>query len=181
MKNIYEVQASAFLTSTKTKLDIVEAEKQKRPLWLKKEDNHGINYTITMSNTHGTYTFDFWNSIHNREIIEAIKSIRFGIPVDWQDYKQEDLLQKEKISIHKIRQSKEAKEEAIKKYIPTEYDILACLSPLFEDTLEDFCSSFGYEEDSILSLKTFEACKEQDRNLRKLFDKQELELLTEIN
>ena len=181
MKNTYEEQASAFLASTNTKLDIIEAEKQKHPLWAKKEDNHGIHYTVTMSNPHGTYTFDFWDNIHNREIIEALKSVKLGTPQGWQDYNQEDLLKKEKISIHKIKQSKEAKAEAIKKYEPSEYDILACLSPLYEDTLEDFCSSFGYEEDSILALKTFEACKEQDRNLRKLFDRQELELLTEIS
>lgn len=64
---------------------------------------------------------------------------------------------------------------------PKVYDILACLSPLYEDNLKDFCDAFGYDEDSITALKTFEACKDQDRMLRKLFTSEELERLTEIS
>lgn len=63
---------------------------------------------------------------------------------------------------------------------PQAYDILACLSPLYEDNFSDFCSAFGYAEDSITALKTFEALKEQDRNIRKLWDRSEIEKLNEI-
>lgn len=63
---------------------------------------------------------------------------------------------------------------------PSSYDVLACLSPLYEDTLENFCSNFGYDEDSRLAEATFNACREQDRNLRKLFTHDQIEKLTEI-
>ncbi len=63
---------------------------------------------------------------------------------------------------------------------PKAYEILACLNPLNGADFEDFCAEFGYNEDSIMALKTFEAVREQDRNLRKLFSVEQLEALTEI-
>jgi hypothetical protein len=63
---------------------------------------------------------------------------------------------------------------------PKAYDILACLSPLHEDNFKDFCRSFGYDTDSITGEKTYKACIEQDKNIKKLFTSEELELLTEI-
>lgn len=63
---------------------------------------------------------------------------------------------------------------------PTNYDVLACLCPLYEKNFEDFCSAFGYDEDSIKALKTFESCKEQDKELKKLFSRGQLKLLENI-
>lgn len=63
---------------------------------------------------------------------------------------------------------------------PTAYSILACLSPLYEDNFEYFCASYGYNTDSINALKTYEAVKEQDYQLKKLFSQEEMEKLAEI-
>lgn len=71
-----------------------------------------------------------------------------------------------------------ANKESKKK--PNNYDILACLSPLYEDNFEDFADNFGYVRDSLIGFNTFNACKEQDRMLRKLFNDSQLELLAEI-
>jgi len=182
--NEYEKQAEDFLKETKTTLSITLADPQKKPIWAKDGEKHGLNYTCTLKNEQGTYTFDFWNSIKNREIIEAIGNLKRSIFRDNEHFRAERILEKagfKTIEINGLSYGKETREQAIKKLEPKAYEILACLSPLYEDTLEDFCSSFGYDNDSITALKTFEACKEQDRNLRKLFTREELERLTEIN
>ncbi len=179
----YLEQAKNFLKKTGTTLEIVEATEQKVPLWAKTKDGDikcGINYTCTLKNKNATYTFDFWNSIKKREIIEAIRGIKkSSYDQDSKHFKAVDMLEKEGIAWQQLRKSEEAIAE-IKKHEPNEYDVLACISPLYEDNFEDFCAGYGYETDSIVALKTFEACKEQDWNLRKLFDRAELEQLSEI-
>lgn len=133
MKN-YNKQADQFLADTGTTLTIIEAVPQKTPLWAKKGEKHGTHYSVTLENKNHRYTFDFWDSIANKE-----KNIK-----------------------------------------PEAYEILACLSPLYEDSFEEFCDSFGYDIDSITAEKTYKACVDQDRNLRKLFTHAEIEKLTEI-
>jgi len=63
---------------------------------------------------------------------------------------------------------------------PTSYDILACLQTYPVYTFEDFCSEFGYDNDSIKALKVYEAVKDEYNNLCRLYTDQELELLSEI-
>ncbi len=63
---------------------------------------------------------------------------------------------------------------------PSAYSILACLDVMYEDTFEDFCSSFGYDTDSIMAEKTYRAILEQDRMLRKIFTNEQMEMLSEI-
>lgn len=44
---------------------------------------------------------------------------------------------------------------------PTAYDVLACLTKNDPGTFEDFCSEFGYEQESRRAEKTYKAtCKE---------------------
>ena len=180
--NDYNKQAKDFLAKTNTTLKIELATPQKSPLWVKKGEKHGFHYSITLENKNAKYTFDFWNSIKNREIIEAIQAVNFCHSIE--SNTAEHILRNEAglkaEEIKNLYYKKEKKLALIEKYTPTEYDILACLSPLYEDNLEDFASTFGYDSDSITALKIFEACKEQDRNIRKLWDREEIEALTEI-
>lgn len=64
---------------------------------------------------------------------------------------------------------------------PSDYSILACLNLLYEDSFEDFCNSFWYDQDNKNSKKTYNACIEEDRMLRKLFTEDELYALSEIS
>jgi len=178
--NTYKQQATDFLKKTNTTCEIKLAEVQKAPLWTSKGEKHGLHYIVTLKNNNGKYTFDFWNSIRNREIIEAIETVSktfYGDRCTPEYVRAEKILKKSDIQ----KPNYKTKEELKAKYTPTEYDILACLSPLYEDTFEDFCHAFGYEEDSITALKTYDACREQDRMLRRLFSSTELELLEERN
>jgi len=180
--NKYLEQAQKFLTDTNTTLTVIKSVPQKAPLW-DKDGKHGIYYSCTLENKNHKYTFDFWDSIANAEYLEyAIKCKELRSTNNPYGDKVFELLKENKMGVGMLRLQYdrliESVEEAIK---PNAYDILACLSPLYEDNFKDFTDSFGYDSDSITALKIFEACKEQDRNLRKLWDRSELEALTEIN
>jgi hypothetical protein len=64
----------------------------------------------------------------------------------------------------------------------TAYDVLACISgdANTPDTFEEFCSEYGYEEDSRRAFKTFQACDRLGRKLRRLFTVAEMAELSEI-
>lgn len=178
----YKKQAEDFLQSTATTLEIIEAVPQKSPLWTKKNEKHGIHYSITLKNARHSYTFDYWDSIAKKEKLElAEEAINRGYESSHAHALRDWFIEK-KINITYMRYRGEKEIiKAVKDYIkPTAYDILACLSPLYEDNFEDFCSSMGYDSDSITAEKTYNACIEQDRNLRKLFTHSEIDSLAEI-
>jgi hypothetical protein len=64
---------------------------------------------------------------------------------------------------------------------PSAYDILTCMHPMDENNFEDWCASYGYDEDSRMSEKTYNLCVEQDRHMRRIFTHEELEALNEIS
>jgi hypothetical protein len=63
---------------------------------------------------------------------------------------------------------------------PTSYDVLTCLQKYDVGSFEDFCSDFGYDEDSRKAEKIYKAvCKEYE-NICKLWSDEEIEELQEI-
>ncbi len=64
---------------------------------------------------------------------------------------------------------------------PTAYDVLACLTNYDPDTFEEFCSSFGYDEDSRKAEKVYKAVCEEWSNIKILYSNEEIEKLQEIN
>ena len=63
---------------------------------------------------------------------------------------------------------------------PTSYDILTCLTKYDPGTFEDFCSEFGYDEDSRSAFSTYGKIVEEWTAIKALFSEQELEKLREI-
>lgn len=63
---------------------------------------------------------------------------------------------------------------------PTEYDILSCLTKYDPETFEDFCSEFGYDEDSRSAKRTYNAVKKEWQAIEKLFSPEQIEQLQEI-
>lgn len=182
--NEYTKQGDDFLKETETTLEVIEAVPQKSPLWCKDGEKHGIQYVVTLKNARYSYTFDFWNSIRDAEMLEIAKDIaRRGNYAKTSPYffKLKDFLESEGYPIGMsaigVRLLEKVK-EAIK---PKAYDVLACLDVLYSDTFEDFCGNFGYDVDSINAEKTYRAVQEQDRALRRLFTLEQLEKLQEIS
>ena len=64
---------------------------------------------------------------------------------------------------------------------PDLYAILCCLTKYDPGTFENFCSEFGYDEDSRKVYKIYQAVKEEYMNMCSLFNDEELELLSLIN
>jgi len=62
---------------------------------------------------------------------------------------------------------------------PSMYDILTCLTKYNPETFEDFCSEYGYNEDSINALNTYKAVKREFNGVNRLFN-DVLEELQEI-
>lgn len=67
------------------------------------------------------------------------------------------------------------------KKVPTAYDILSCLTKYDPDTFENFCSEFGYDTDSKKAEKTYNAVKDEYKNICTIFTDAEIEELQEIN
>lgn len=65
--------------------------------------------------------------------------------------------------------------------IPTAYDILACMTKFDPGTFENFCSDFGYDEDSRTAEKIYFAAQKEYAQLAKIFTPEQLEEMQEIN
>lgn len=169
MKNYIE-QAKNFLKNCNATMDIKLVGCDIPTHWkgVKEEHNH---YRFTIKTPKGSMTDDFWDSIYNTKL----SKITFDeYCCEKHKMHERDMLPAEKIRAQKLW--KELRKEAL----PTEYDILACLETYVPDTFEDFCSEFGYDDDSISALKTYLACQKQWSNIRKIFTEEQIEELAEI-
>ena len=63
---------------------------------------------------------------------------------------------------------------------PDEYNILACLTKDNPGTLEDFCNGFGYNPDSKIHTKIYEAVRDEYLNIIALFNDEEMSELQKI-
>lgn len=65
---------------------------------------------------------------------------------------------------------------------PSAYDVLACISGdvTCPETFADFCSGYGYDEDSRKAEQTFKRCRDFAVKLQAFFTEQEQEDLQEI-
>ena len=63
---------------------------------------------------------------------------------------------------------------------PTAYDILSCLQKYEVGTFENFCSEFGYDEDSRAAEETYKAVCKEYLNVCRLWSESEIEELAEI-
>lgn len=171
MENTYEKQATDFLTKTNTiiKVDFVkhdfhfEGEKEKRDI-----------YKVTIKRGNRSFSVDFGNSIcHSGEYIcmrklAYIEKLAGKFCLTEKEYKK--LSQYDKTYFQKNPNFK----------IPTNYDVLTCLQKYEVGTLQDFCSDFGYEADSIKANRIYkDVCKEFD-NVCKIWSDEEIEELQEI-
>ena len=64
---------------------------------------------------------------------------------------------------------------------PTAYDVLAGVTKYEIGTFDNFCSEFGYDTDSRSAYKTYKAVLKEWKNIERLFNPDQLELLQEIN
>lgn len=171
--NEYQKQAIEFLRKTNTTLEIkflkndyhFPSDKEKRDI-----------YEITLSRWSRKYIFNFGQSLANSGfyVQQGVKIT--NIDRKYLDSKNLFPLIKNISNIHF-----DSKIDTI--HFPTppnEYDILACLTKYNPDTLENFCSEFGYNPDSKKHTKIYEAVRDEYLNIIALFNDAEMSELQEI-
>lgn len=129
-------------------------------------------YNVSLSTPIGTMDFIFWDSVYNTEISK----------MSIEDYCKKarksmysDLNYNEKI---KLQQELKLKQQLAK---PSEYDVLACLQKSNVGTFDEFCSEFGYDNDSITAYKLYVAIVDEYKKLTRIFTQEQMLELLEIN
>lgn len=64
--------------------------------------------------------------------------------------------------------------------MPNEYDVLACLGKYDVGTFEDFCSEFGYDEESRMAERIYIAVIKEYKDLTRIFTEDQMEELSKI-
>ena len=150
----YIKQATDFLQKTYSKMKIEYVGLAVNKEWKEKEKR--CLYEITLTSPRGSMTFDFWDSIRTTRIRT--------MPFD----------------AYNVQANKElaAKKKAA---VPSVYDVLACLQKCDPGTFENFCSDYGYDEDSRTAIRVYLAVQNEYTQLTRLFTPEQMEELAEIN
>ena len=175
MKSEYEQQAEAFLKATNTEFKCEFLKHGKH--FVDDKETRDI-YRITLTRGKRSYTFNFGQSIvdsgfyytKGRQVIQIDRSqLTNKNLVLWIKLRDYDFLNNGKSD--KIHYP----------VAPTAYDVLACLTKSDPDTFENFCSEYGYDEDSRKAEKIYNAVLDEWRNVCALFTDEEIEQLQEIS
>lgn len=156
MQTDYDKQAQEFLDKFGIQFKATLSD-TKDPDWKRGED-HGHHYRITLKRGGaGQYTTAQWNKLCESEKKRALGRLSFDF---WGSIAD--------------------REAGIK--TEKAYSVLACISSdvFCPDTFKEFCSEYGYEEDSISALQTFRRCSSFSRRIRAFFTEAEIEALQEI-
>jgi hypothetical protein len=170
----YNKQATDFLEKTNTTIDKVFSHNGKH---FENDEQVKNIYTITIKRGNKQFSFNFGQSIMNSQYYQD------RIPD--RTYSLDGKSRTGRYSINDIAKYKNSFGDfnglkIIKGQIPTDYDILTCLTKYNPGTLQDFCSEFGYDIDSKSAEKTYLAIKEEWKNVQTIWTDKEIELLIEI-
>lgn len=169
MENEHTKQAEKILKDAGATMEIILQGRAINTAWKEKQLRN--LYAVTITTPRGSYTFDFWDSVRNTEITQmdaeqyARKHYKMHL-YDMNHYEQTQARAK----LAKLQ--KEAR--------PDCYDVLACLTKYDPGTFEDFCSEYGYDEDSRTAERIYIAVQNEFANLKRIFDPEQLEAMREI-
>jgi hypothetical protein len=168
--NEYTKQAAEFLEKASAYIEIDFAGRAINRDW--KESTPRNLYSVTISTPRGSMTFDFWDSIYNTEITE----MNAGQYAEKRYNRRFDCLTPYEKNL--ARKELQAKKAAAR---PGAYDVIACMQKYDPGTFENFCSEFGYDEDSRAAERIYFACQNEYSQLAKIFTPEQLEEMQEIN
>ena len=168
----YEKQAKDFLTSCNATMEIIYAGLEK-PNW---DDKPHRTYDCTIKTPRGTMMVHFFDSLHNTQIHEMTPKEYFqkstGRNYDFESY----------MTTQRWAKSLKALKAAT---VPSEYDILACLTKYDVGSMDDFMDEFGYEikcvKDMTNFINTYNAVVKEYNDIRRCFTEEQIEAMQEIN
>lgn len=169
--NEYIKQADNFLKKANAtiKIDFVGVAVNKD--WEEQKNQKRNLYEVTLTSPRGSMIFNFWDSIYNTEIkrttLAEYVEKRYKYSFDVLSYSEKLTAKKE---------LKEKKAEAT----PNSYNVLACMTKYDPGTFEEFCSEYGYNEDSRTAEKIYFAVQKEYTQLARLFTAEQIEDLREI-
>lgn len=175
----YDQQALDFLRKTKATLKI---EFSHRGHHFDGDTDERDIYNITLSRGERVYIFPFGNSIADsgeyKLFIEPFGLITSKGKLSGKTHNErvaQAMGRTGKIRLynHEFDLNKEFKR-------PTAYGVLACLTTHDPIDFENFCSGYGYNNDSIIAQNTYKGVQEEYNNLKMLFSDEELGQLSEI-
>ena len=166
----YLEQSKNFLNKANARCEIVYGGISRNENWKEKDKRNW--YDVTITTPRGKMIFTFWDSIHNTEISR----------MTFEEYvkKEFNYNRVEAVPYDKKRKVKNDLAKLKAKAVPNEYDVLACLEKYDPGTFEDFCSEFGYDEDSRTAEKIYIAVINEYKNLTRIFTEEQMEELREI-
>lgn len=167
--NEYVKQVKDFLNNANAKCEIVYGGISRNETW--KETAKRNWYDVTITTSRGKMSYVFWDSINNTEISQMTleKYVEKKLKRRYSDFSYDERKKAE-------RELKKLKAEAV----PNEYDVLACLEKYDVGTFEDFCSEFGYDEDSRTAERIYIAVIKEYKDLTRIFTEEQMEELSEI-
>lgn len=177
--NVYQKQALDFLEKTGTKMEIKFLKTGYHFADDKKNDVKRDIYFVTIMRESRKISFEFGNSIYNSGFYVTIGKNKYPIE---RKYLEKSKTEIERYIKNTIRFDYISKLDSIHyPKAPNEYDILACLQKYDVGTFEDFCSEFGYDEDSITANKTYKEVCNEFKDVQTIWSDEEIKLLQEIN
>ena len=158
MNDDYEKMAKDFIDKTETTFRCKFIRHGKH---FANDDTERDIYAITLTRSNREYTFKFGQSINCSGIY-------------WKYGKYYAGVSHRKIMLGDWEKNKDFS-------APTEYDVLASITKNDPGSFNDFCSDFGYNNDSMIAHKTYEAVLDEFTNIQRLYTDDEIETMNEIN
>lgn len=133
-------------------------------------------YEITITrNELRPWTFRFGQSIAMSQIAEKRKDV-----IRYYEGINHTVVGNLKQNLSRMKKCKQTSQYCYRKYsidierlvesgAPTEYDILACITKSDPGLFEDFCSDYGYDDDSIRAKRTYEGVREEWVRCERMF------------
>lgn len=119
--NQYTEAAELALTQAGATLTLVLSDTQ-RPRWAEKDGPYQPHWKCTLASSHGSYTFDFWDSIHNGAYTAKDRAANAA--------------------------SRNKPKPVRIPPTPTSYDVITCLEWNDPGAFEQWCDESGYDQDS---------------------------------
>lgn len=168
--NEYHQQAADFCAKHDVKIDIVKATAQTPPPWAEKKNaEHGIKYSVTITRgNRRPYSFDFWDSILNRELAEDAEVLK---RCQWFPEGHPDIIRMLKKYRQRTKKElyKHVKQQLAEADEGRAYSILSCLTKYPPGIFADFCGDYGYDEDSRRAEGIYKAVCEEWFQVESLF------------
>lgn len=166
----YVKQAKDFLESCNATMEIKYAGLEK-PNW---DNQPHRTYDCTIKTPRGTMMVHFYDSLHNTELF-----------MDFKDYYEKKYhMQYGSLRPQELIKFQKELKALREKAIPTEYDILACLTKYDVGSMDDFMDEFGYEikctQDMTNFINTYNAVVKEYNDIRRCFTEEQIEQMCEI-